>query len=263
MILRLFPGAYCAAFRGVARKPRGLGAGGSLTRDPRIIQTRGVGYTTFLLLLHPTYIFIPYWYTEQHDRDYPHDCSISEFSTCLAEYKNNKKTGDSPPPTMGDVSGICFDADLGMLICQVHGAVVRPGAKSIARHLRSPGHELSGKIKTKAIATLASLPLRSIEEVKRSCPSACLQPVSPVPYVKVLDGWSCVRCRGNTLTTNHETIRRHVSDKHGRTAADHSVDKPLWEGCSLQTLVSATNDTHYFRVKSDPQPSRATTAAAT
>jgi superfamily II DNA helicase RecQ len=164
---------------------------------------------------------------------------------------------------MGDVSGIHFNADLGVLICQVHGAAVRPGATSIARHLRSPGHELSGKTKTKAIATLASLPLRSIEEVKRSCPSAYLQPVSPVPYVKVLDGWSCVRCRGNTLTTNHETIRRHVSDKHGRTAADHSVDKPLWERCSLQTLFSSTNDTHYFRVESDPQPSRATTAAAT
>jgi hypothetical protein len=161
---------------------------------------------------------------------------------------------------MGDVGGICFNADLGVLICQVHGAAVRPGATSISRHLRSPGHELSGKTKTDAVAILAGLPLRSVQEVKRSCPPAHLQPVSLVPHVKVLDGWRCIRCRGNTLTTNHETIRRHVSDKHGRIAANRSVDRPLWERCSLQTLFSSTNDTHYFRVRSDPEPPLATVA---
>jgi hypothetical protein len=151
---------------------------------------------------------------------------------------------------MGDISSICSNTDLGVLICQIHRAAVRPGATSISRHLWSPGHQVSGKTKTNAI-----------EGVKRSCPPPHLQPVSPVPHVEVLDGWSCVRCRGNTLTTNHETIRRHVSNIHGRTAADHSVERPLWKRCSLQTPFSSTNDARYFRVRSDPEPPPATAAA--
>jgi hypothetical protein len=87
VVLRLFSDPYCAAFQGVARKTRGLGAGGSLTRDPRprrAIQTRGGPiHTAFPLLLRLTYISIPYWKTKQRDRDYPCDCSTSEFSTCL------------------------------------------------------------------------------------------------------------------------------------------------------------------------------------
>jgi hypothetical protein len=152
---------------------------------------------------------------------------------------------------MGDISSICSNTDLGVLICQIHRAAVRPGATSISRHLWSPGHQVSGKTKTNAI-----------EGVKRSCPPPHLQPVSPVPHVEVLDGWSCVRCRGNTLTTNHETIRRHVSNIHGRTAADHSVERPSMERCSLQTPFSSTNDTRYFRVRSDPEPPPATAASA-
>jgi hypothetical protein len=32
---------------------------------------------------------------------------------------------------MGDVSDICFNADLGVLICQVHGAAMRLGATNL------------------------------------------------------------------------------------------------------------------------------------
>jgi hypothetical protein len=152
---------------------------------------------------------------------------------------------------MGDVSGICYNADLKVLICQVYGAAVRPGAGSITRHLRSSGHAIKGKLKINAVAALASLPLRSVEEVKRSCPPVHLQPVSPVPYVKVSGGWSCLRCRGNVLTTNEETIKKHVSSAHGQTAADHTADTPFWERCSLQTLFSMTEDIRYFRVTSN------------
>lgn len=161
---------------------------------------------------------------------------------------------------MSEVSGISFNAELGVLVCRVHGAAVRPGPTSISRHLRSGGHEIRGRTKTKAVDTLAGLPLRSVDDIKRACPPARLQPVSPVPHVTIHSGWSCLGCKGNTLTTNHETIRRHVSEAHSQTAADHSEARPLWERCSLQTLFSSSSDVRYFRVRSGAETTPTATA---
>lgn len=161
---------------------------------------------------------------------------------------------------MSEISGISFNAELGVLVCQIHGAAVRPGPKSISTHLRSGGHGIRGRIKAKAVDTLASLPLRSIDEVERACPPARLEPVVAVLHVTIRSGWSCLSCGGNTLTTNHETIRRHVSEAHSQTAANHSEARPLWERCSLQTLFSSSGDVRYFRVISGAETTPTSTA---
>jgi hypothetical protein len=71
---------------------------------------------------------------------------------------------------MSDISGICYEADLGVLICKVHGIGVRSEARAIARHLRLKGHCIKGISLTEAVNALSHLSPRSVVDVKERHP---------------------------------------------------------------------------------------------
>ncbi|KAI4844030.1 hypothetical protein E4T44_06427, partial [Aureobasidium sp. EXF-8845] len=67
-------------------------------------------------------------------------------------------------------------------------------------------------------------------------------------------GWNCIACEGEFLTTSLELIGRHVSKAHSKKASSHSEAHPLWEACKLQTVFSMSGDRRYFRVESSDTP---------
>jgi hypothetical protein len=154
---------------------------------------------------------------------------------------------------MTDVDGIFLQADLGVLICKVHGTGIHPNASAIARHFRLGDHCIKGRPLKEAVLALSHLPLRSVSDVKAH-PPVDRQPVQAVPYVKIVQGWSCVACQGDFLTTSLELVRRHVSKTHGLKASSHSEERPLWETCKIQTIFSMNGDSKYFRVRPDNPP---------
>ena len=154
---------------------------------------------------------------------------------------------------MTDVDGVYFEADLGVLICKVHGTGIHPKASAIVRHFRSGDHCIKGRPLKEAVLALSHLPLRSVSDVKAH-PPVDRQPVQAVPYVKIVQGWSCLACRGDFLTTSLELVERHVSKTYGLKASSHSEERPLWEICKIQTIFSMKGDLKYFRVRPDDPP---------
>jgi hypothetical protein len=71
---------------------------------------------------------------------------------------------------MTDVDGIFLQADLGVLICKVHGTGIHPNASAIARHFRLGDHCIKGRPLKEAVLALSHLPLRSVSDVKAHPP---------------------------------------------------------------------------------------------
>jgi len=158
---------------------------------------------------------------------------------------------------MADIQGICFDPNLQLLVCSVHGAGVHPNTEAIKRHLRGKGHFCKGGVLKEAVSALVKLPLKSRDALRDTHPPAEEQPIRPIPHLTIHAGWNRQPCSGKELTTSKVLRDRHVAKLHQAQRDSHGSIQLLWEPCELQTLFAMTGDIQYFRVSSTTPTVRA------
>ena len=151
---------------------------------------------------------------------------------------------------MADIQGICFNSNLQVLVCKVHGAGIHPDADAITRHLRGKGHFCKGGILKEAVKALVGLPLKLRHALRDAHPKVEEQPILPIPHLTVHAGWNCQLCFGKELTTSKVLRDRHIAKVHQAQRNGNGSTKPLGEPCELQTLFARTGDRQYFRVSS-------------
>ena len=142
-------------------------------------------------------------------------------------------------------TNLFFEPTLRLVICKIHGFGIHPTLPAVTRHLRNEGHRCRGVVLRNSVLQFERLPLRSLNELRGQYPMLEVQPLeSPIPHLKVLDGWCCVPCNGMYLTTSFELLQRHCVGTHRSDRRDAS----LWEECALQTFSQETKHRRYFRV---------------
>lgn len=144
-----------------------------------------------------------------------------------------------------NVSGnteIYFEPEFGVLICKAHGYGIPPTRPGVTRHLRGKKHRYGGQKLKQAVFELMLLPVSSLQGLCNATPTFVRQ---PIPYLNILEGWKCVHCLGQFLTTSQEMLQRHLAAEHSVTLGDISA----WYKCKMQTFFQETKHRKYFEVE--------------